>query len=78
MADPFVLKFRGEYYLYRTAVSDHLDVLTSRDLVHWRQGPAIWRPDRPENRINLWAPEVTCANGTFYLYFAAGNSLRFV
>src|SRR5207248_5800622 len=74
VADPFILKFRGEYYLYRTAVSDHLDVLISRDLVHWKQGPEIWRPDRRENHDNVWAPEVTYDNGRFLLYFAAGNA----
>jgi GH43 family beta-xylosidase len=73
VADPFVLKHRGEYYLYRTAIQDGLDVLTSRDLVHWRQGPVVWKPLSPAapNAHNLWAPEVDYENGKFYLYFSA-------
>lgn len=76
VADPFVLKYRGEYYLYRTAVRGGLDVMTSRDLVHWRPGPMVWRPDSPsaENARNLWAPEVYAENGRFFLYFAAGGT----
>src|SRR4051794_17093989 len=75
VADPFVLKHRGEYYLYRTEVRGELDVMTSRDLVHWRPGPAVWRPDSPqaENAHSIWAPEVYYENGRFYLYFAAGG-----
>jgi GH43 family beta-xylosidase len=75
VADPFVLKYRGEYYLYRTEVRGELDVMTSRDLVHWRPGPAVWRPNSPqaENAHNIWAPEVYYENGRFYLYFAASG-----
>jgi GH43 family beta-xylosidase len=78
VADPFVLKYRGEYYLYRTEVHRALDVLTSRDLVHWRQGPVIWKPLSPtaENASTLWAPEVYHENGKFYLYFSAGSGGR--
>jgi GH43 family beta-xylosidase len=75
VADPFVLKHRGEYYLYRTEVRGVLDVLTSRDLVHWRQGPVVWRPasaDAP-NGHHIWAPEAFYEDGRFYLYFSAGS-----
>jgi GH43 family beta-xylosidase len=73
VADPFVLKHRGEYYLYRTNTGPGLDVFTSRDLVHWKAGPVVWRPS-PENRDDIWAPEVYYENGKFYLYFSAGRS----
>ncbi len=75
VADPFVLKYRGEYFLYRTAVRDALDVWTSRDLVHWRPGPTVWRPDSSggPTGTNLWAPEVYNENGRFVLLFAAGS-----
>src|SRR5438093_24755 len=75
VADPFVLKHRGEYYLYRTEVRGGLDVFTSRDLVHWHPGPMVWRPDTPggPNSQRLWAPEAYYENGRFYLYFAAGG-----
>lgn len=73
VADPFVLKHRGEYYLYRTTVNGKLDVLLSRDLVHWRQGPIVWEPEGPdaENARNQWAPEVYYENGRFLLLFSA-------
>lgn len=72
VADPFVLKFRGEYYLYRTGY-DTLDVLLSRDLVNWRQGPIVWKPDTPaaKGARLAWAPEVIHENGVFRLYFNA-------
>lgn len=78
VADPFVLKHRGEYYLYRTEVRGALDVLTSRDLVHWRQGPVVWRPSSPAaaNAHHIWAPEVYYENGRFFLYFSAGSRGR--
>lgn len=73
VADPFVLKHRGEYYLYRTTVNNRLDVLLSRDLVHWRQGPVVWQPEGPEagNVRSQWAPEVYYENGKFLLLFSA-------
>jgi GH43 family beta-xylosidase len=75
VADPFVLKHRGEYYLYRTEVRGALDVLTSRDLMHWRQGPVVWRPTSPqaENGHHIWAPEVYYENGRFILLFSASG-----
>jgi glycosyl hydrolase family 43 len=74
VADPFVLKHRGQYYLYRTEVRGGLDVFTSRDLAHWKPGPMVWRPDTPGGPDShwLWAPEVYYENGRFLLFFAAG------
>jgi hypothetical protein len=71
VADPFVLKWRGEYYLYRTFAGKGLDVCTSRDLVHWKPGPTVWEPDVPDQQHQtlIWAPEVYYDNGTFYLLF---------
>jgi GH43 family beta-xylosidase len=76
VADPFVLKHRGEYYLYRTSIAGALDVMTSRDLVHWRPGPAVWRPETPQapNAHRIWAPEVRYENGNFLLYFSASDA----
>ncbi len=72
VADPFVLKHRGEYYLYRTSIAGGgLDVSTSRDLVHWTVGPTVWKADRPDMDNNLvWAPECYYDNGVFYLVFS--------
>ena len=74
MADPFVLKYNGEYYAYGTKVVGGcmIPVLHSTDLVHWRDlGEALELPVQgPEC---YWAPEVAYANGTFFMYYSAGG-----
>ena len=73
--DPFVLKFRGEYFAYCTdyhANGGVFGILHSRDLVNWRvAGSAINPP--PFDAPCYWAPEVTYHNGKFYLYYSVGN-----
>jgi beta-xylosidase len=76
-ADPFVLKWGGEYYAYGTSslLQDgrRFPVLHSPDLVHWQPlGNALEPlPHLPDG--NYWAPEVAARNGKFYLYFSAGE-----
>ncbi len=76
--DPFVLKFRGEYFAYCTDFwSDGrvFGVLHSRDLVHWSElGGAM--PPLETNPPYYWAPEVVYANGKFYLYYSVGNEIN--
>lgn len=73
--DPFILKFRGEYFAYCTDVwrdGKVFGVLRSRDLVNWTEiGGAMNRleTDAPF----YWAPEVIYAGGKFYLYYSVGN-----
>jgi len=77
VADPFVLKHRGEYYLVRTARKDELDVLISRDLVHWKQGPVIWKPASPDapNARLIWAPELYYEKGTYHMWVTVVNGI---
>jgi len=73
--DPFVLKFRGEYYAFCTGRSDDgraFGVLQSHDLVEWSPRPGAMRPLDPDHP-HYWAPEVTYLNGKFYLYYSVGN-----
>ncbi len=72
--DPFVLKFRGEYFAYCTGVTDHgvFQVLRSADLVHWQSLGAAMDP-LPTGEPFYWAPEVNYHNGKFYLYYSVGN-----
>ena|GEM_PF-107769 len=74
-ADPFVLKFLNEYWLYCTGIwSDGrcFGVLHSRDLVEWREiGGALERFD--EQAPCWWAPEVRQENGLFLMYYSVGN-----
>ena len=72
VADPFILKFNGEYYLYATG--DPILIYHSTDLVSWDEvGPAVASSKAPGdwNQADVWAPEVVYRNGLFYLYYSA-------
>jgi GH43 family beta-xylosidase len=73
--DPFVLKFRGEYFAYCTgfaADGNVFGVLRSRDLVNWTDVGGAMTP-LDNGAPFYWAPEVTYWNGKFYLYYSVGN-----
>jgi GH43 family beta-xylosidase len=78
-ADPFVLKFKGEYWCYRTGECPDgriFGILHSKDLLHWQYvGSAMDALTPPVE--HYWAPEVFYANGYFYLYYAAGLGPNF-
>ncbi|RNA67652.1 glycoside hydrolase family 43 protein [Alteribacter keqinensis] len=68
--DPAVLKFKGVYYLYHTGPRK-VPVYRSFNLVDWEEaGVALWASDDRNHwaQIDLWAPEVLCSNGIFYMY----------
>src|SRR5687767_2947886 len=73
--DPFVIKFRGEYFAYATGYAADglvLPVLRSPDLVEWSECGGAMQPlaDSPPF---YWAPEVAYDSGKFYLYYSVGN-----
>ncbi len=73
--DPFVLKYRAEYFGYATGRAEDgnaFAVIRSRDLVHWENigGAMNLLGNSPPF---YWAPEVTYLNGRFYLYYSVGN-----
>jgi len=73
--DPFVLKFRGEYYAYCTDFwrdGRVFGVLRSRDLVHWTEAGGAMEKLASDAPF-YWAPEVVYADGRFYLYYSVGN-----
>src|SRR5580765_9035057 len=75
--DPFVLKFRGEYFAYCTGNGPDgnvFGILRSADLVDWTPVGSAMAPleSRPPF---YWAPEVVYDNGKFYLYYSAGNEI---
>jgi GH43 family beta-xylosidase len=73
--DPFVLKFRGEYWAYCTGFwhdGRAFGILRSPDLVQWREQTGALEP-LPGNHPCYWAPEVAYLDGRFYLYFSVGN-----
>jgi len=67
-ADPHVIRVGDTYYLYATTHGRGYDVLTSKDLVHWKnEGSAFDDP-----RGGAWAPDVfhnVRGDGKFYLYY---------
>lgn len=80
IADPTIIKYNGEYYLYGTSDIPGFNVFHSRDLVNWEyKGVAYSGP--PSNGIfegvwNIdwfWAPAIHYENGKFYLYYSAGD-----
>src|SRR5438105_8306432 len=74
IADPFVLKYNGEYYLYCSG--DPLTAYHSIDLVNWELiGPVLASTDKPDawNQAEVWAPEVVYRSGKFYLYYTASK-----
>src|SRR4051812_33116097 len=79
-ADPFVLRWRGEYFAYGTAEKLERDetgatwaftILRSRNLQDWeRAGHAL--PLAAEAAAQaFWAPEVAEHGGRFYLYYSS-------
>ena len=73
--DPFVFKFRGEYYAFSTDFAGDgkvFRVLHSRNLIDWTEiGGAMQRLDN--DSPFYWAPEIIYRNGKFYLYYSVGN-----
>jgi GH43 family beta-xylosidase len=73
--DPFVLKYRGQYWGYCTGLGEEervFGVMRSDDLVHWTpMGGAMTRP--PGNWTQFWAPSVYHDNGTLFLYYSVGD-----
>lgn len=70
VADPFILKWNGEYYLYTTG--DPIMAYHSTDLIEWQEiGPVLRSSPGSWNQKDVWAPEVVYRNGTFYLSYTA-------
>ena len=73
--DPYILKYRGEYFAYCTDFwhdGKVFGVLHSRDLVNWTEIGGAMNP-LATGAPFYWAPEVTYDNGKFYLYYSVGN-----
>jgi beta-xylosidase len=81
IADPFVLRLDGKYYLYPTTDTQGYEVFVSDDLVHWKRKARAFK----DSRGGDWAPEVFYnkrGDGKFYLYYtdnmpgAKGGEMR--
>lgn len=83
-ADPFVLRWRDEYFAYGTGEGLEDDgrggrgafkILRSRDLVTWEPAGAALTVE-PGDAQSYWAPEVAEQNGKFYLYYSKAPAGR--
>ncbi len=76
-ADPFVLKWQGEYYAYGTGERQQdgnvFPVLHSGDFAHWELLGGALTPLSASDHFPYWAPEVAEKDGRFYLYYSAAD-----
>lgn len=77
MPDPTIIRYQGVYYAYGTTGKERLDgriftLLRSTNLVNWDRLGGALIPPVADPRHEYWAPEITFADGKFYLYYAMG------
>jgi arabinan endo-1,5-alpha-L-arabinosidase len=79
MPDPFVLRHEGVYYAFGTTGGERkadgriFTLLTSENLVDWRELGGALTPPAPDTDYQYWAPEVAYHEGSFFLYYAMGG-----
>ena len=77
LGDPFVLRWRGRFYLYGTndgpPLTDgrQIPVFRSDDLVSWEPLGGALEPIEPG--LDHWAPEVLAWNGRFFMVVSFGD-----
>lgn len=77
IGDPYILKFRGTYYLYCSTKDNNVGVKcwSTTDLVNWSN--AITCSTDPVTNT-AYAPEVVYWNGTFYMYTSPSGGGHYV
>lgn len=75
--DPSIIREGNTYYVFSTGGG--LQIRTSTDLIHWSltgyvfsQIPA-WITRIEGNITDLWAPDISYANGVYHLYYAGSQ-----
>lgn len=73
-ADPFVLRFNGQYYLYTTG-AEEIRVYESEDLVHW-----TFRGHCTQGGVGriAYAPEVFYWRGAFYMITSPSGNGHYI
>lgn len=80
LGDPFVLRWRGRFYLFGTNDGGPLPegrtipVFRSDDLIHWEALGGALEPAAPG--VDHWAPEVLAWNGRFWMVVSFGDVER--
>ena len=78
IADPFVYKHEGVYYMTgTTSVDSKFEYYTSPDLINWNFGGILYqRPDDHFGKDCFWAPEVKYYQGKFYMTYSCHDPAR--
>ena len=79
LADPHVLKTRGEYYAYGTGQTRNgkeFPILRSEDFVTWTFVDNALEPPADLELEEYWAPEVAEKDGKYFLYYAGNRKMR--
>lgn len=84
-ADPWVYKHDGMYYMCRSfrggigvSASEYLSDFTSGESIGASM-KMVWKSsgdDRDWNARQVWAPEIHCIDGIWYIFYAAGRQSR--
>jgi len=76
--DPVIIKQDGTWYIYYTAQG--IGYKSSTNGTYWQNRGRIFNPNPawhiqlvPENDGNLWAPDISYINGTYYLYYSVSS-----
>ncbi|HKM95026.1 MAG TPA: arabinan endo-1,5-alpha-L-arabinosidase [Prolixibacteraceae bacterium] len=76
--DPVAIESNGKYYMYSTGVG--IASWISDDFVNWQFLAQVFKPvpewgkqKVPKFDGNMWAPDVSFHNGTFYLYYSVSS-----
>ena len=77
IGDPYILRFRGKYYLYCSSGGYGVKCWSTWNLADWNyEGLCV---PVTETSINAaYAPEVIYRNGTFYMYTSPGGNGHFI
>lgn len=74
--DPYMTTAHGQFYLTFTA-GDHIEIWSASSLVHFRdnhRSTTIWKPPPgTEHSDGLWAPELHCLQGRWWVFYAAAH-----
>ena len=81
IADPTVIKFEGQYYLFCTSSADHplmekgIRLFTSTNLTQWEDRGYVLKQDQSWGRSRFWAPDIIQRRGQFFLYYATDTRI---
>ena len=74
-ADPFVLEYKGKYYLYATNADDGFKVYASDNMADWQDMGYCLKKGDVIGEKWFWAPEVMEKDGKFYMVYVAEEHL---